>query len=67
SYDSDDKEFRFIVTREIQALLTGGQANVGYRIYSPNFFASSIERIIFNGSASTLKERPRLEITYTEY
>jgi len=67
SYDSDDKEFRFIMTREIQALLTGGQTNVGYRIYSPNFFASSIERIIFNGPDSPLKERPRLEITYTDY
>ncbi|MCG8574511.1 MAG: DUF4270 domain-containing protein [Flavobacteriales bacterium] len=66
-YDEDAKEFRFIMTREIQALLTGGQENVGYRVYSPNFFASSIERIIFNGSKSPLKERPRLEITYTDY
>lgn len=66
-YREDDKEFRFIMTREIQSLLTGDGENVGYRIYSPTFFASSVERIIFNGSESPLKDRPRLEITYTDY
>lgn len=67
SYSQDKKEFRFTMTREIQGLLNGDFENVGYRIYAPAFFASTIERIIFNGSNSTLKKRPRLEITYTEY
>jgi hypothetical protein len=67
SYDATAKEFRFILTREIQSLLKGDNENVGYRVYSPNFFASSVERVIFNGSNTSLKEKPRLEITYTEY
>lgn len=67
SYDEANKEFRFLMTQEIQALLNGEEDNVGYRIYAPGFFASSIERIIFNGSNSALKDKPRLEITYTEY
>lgn len=67
NYDEDNREFRFVMTQEIQALLNGDIENVGYRVYSPSFFASTVERIIFNGSNTTLKEKPRLEITYTEY
>jgi|GEM_PF-137991 len=67
TYNEDNKEFRFTMTREIQAILNGDFANVGYRIYAPAFFASTVERIIFNGPNSELKDRPRLEITYTDY
>jgi hypothetical protein len=66
-YDPDKKEFRFQMTRELQHVLTGGGENVGYRIYPPSFFASSVERVIFNGQNTTLKDKPRLEITYTDY
>ena len=67
TYDEENKEFRFLMTQEIQAILNGDLENVGYRVYASGFFASSIERIIFNGSNTSLKDRPRLEITYTEY
>lgn len=67
AYNEEAKEFRFTVTKEIQAILNGEIKDKSYRIYSPAFFASTIERIIFNGSKTTLKEKPRLEITYTEY
>lgn len=67
TYDEAAKEYRFTMTQEIQGLLKGDFENVGYRIYSPAFFASTIERIIFNGSKTSLKNKPRLEITYTEY
>jgi hypothetical protein len=67
SYDENKKEFRFAMTQEIQRLLNGDIENVGYRVYSPAFFGSTIERIIFNGSNTSLKNKPRLEITYTEY
>lgn len=67
TYDEDAKEYRFIMTQEIQGLLNGDFENVGYRVYSPAFFASTVERIIFNGQKTTLKNKPRLEITYTEY
>ncbi len=67
SYNEDDKEFRFTMTRELIAILNGSVENQGYRIYAPSFFGSSIERVIFNGSNTSLKEKPRLQITYTEY
>lgn len=67
SYDEDNKEYQFTMTREIQAILNGEIENLGYRLYGPAFFASTVERIIFNGASSELKNRPRLEITYTEY
>ncbi|MFT5819632.1 MAG: hypothetical protein ACI8ZM_000857 [Crocinitomix sp.] len=66
-YDAVNKEYRFNITQEIQAILNGEVENLGYRIYIPAFFASSIERIIFNGPNSDLKDKLRLEITYTEY
>ena len=67
TYNQTTKEFRFTMTRELQAILNGDRENTGFRIYAPSFFASSIERIIFNGPDSPLKSRARLEITYTDY
>ncbi|MBD3639072.1 MAG: DUF4270 family protein [Crocinitomicaceae bacterium] len=66
-YDQANKEFRFIMTLEIQGILNGTVANNGFRIYTTSFFASSIERTIFNGPESTLKDKARLEVTYTDY
>lgn len=67
NYDQDNKEFRFLMTNEIQAILNGTRENSGFRIYAPSFFASTIERVVFNGPESTLKNKTRLEITYTDY
>ncbi|UKN00633.1 DUF4270 domain-containing protein [Paracrocinitomix mangrovi] len=67
AYSESAKEYRFNLTLEIQAILNGEIENKGYRIYAPSFFASSIERVIFNGPNSSLKNRARLEITYTDY
>lgn len=66
-YDENNREFRFNLTLEIQGILNGTVENNGFRIYPPSFFASSIERVIFNGPESTLKNKARLEITYTDY
>jgi len=66
-YDEDNKEFRFLLTREIQAILNGDRDNTGFRIYPGSFFGSSIERIIFSGANSSSKHKTRLEITYTEH
>lgn len=66
-YDQTNKEYRFLVTRELQGMLSGERTFEGFRIYIPSFFGSSIERIVFNGSNTSLKEKPRLEITYTNY
>lgn len=67
TYDDANKEFRFLLTREIAGTLNGTRDLKGFRIYSTSFFGSTIERIVFNGSQTTLKERPRLEITYSNY
>lgn len=67
TYDQDAKEYRFLITREITAMLNGSKEFNGFRIYSSSFFGSTIERIIFNGAETSLKNRPRLEITYTNY
>lgn len=67
NYSDDNKEYRFLITREIAAMLNGSRNLNGYRIYSTSFFGSTIERIIFNGSETSLKEKPRLEITYSNY
>lgn len=67
TYDDDAKEYRFLVTRELQAMLSGDRDFAGFRLYSPSFFGSTIERIVFNSAGTTLKEQPRLEITYTNY
>ncbi|HIP37661.1 MAG TPA: DUF4270 family protein [Crocinitomix sp.] len=66
-YDIDNKEFKVLLTQEIQAILDGERDNTGFRIYPPNFFGSTIERIIFNGPEATTKNKTRLEITYTTY
>jgi hypothetical protein len=66
-YNAEEKEYRFILTREIAGMLNGSRDLKGYRIYSSSFFGSTVERVIFNGPQSTLKERPRLEITYSNY
>ena len=67
TYDETNKEFKFLLTREIQAILNGERDNSGFRIYPGSFFGSSIERIIFSGDNSSSKHKTRLEITYTEY
>jgi hypothetical protein len=66
-YDEANKEFRFLMTQELQAILNGEIDNTGYRIYPGSFFGSSVERIIFSGANSSAKFKTRLEITYTEY
>lgn len=67
TYDEDNKEFRFLITREIQGILKGERENTGFRIFPGSFFGSSIERIIFSGANSSSKHKTRLEIIYTEY
>ena len=67
NYDESNKEFRFLMTQEIQAILDGERENTEFRMYPGSFFGSSIERIIFSGANSSAKYKTRLEITYTEY
>ena len=63
----DDNFYRFDLTREIQRILSGDIENAAYRLYSTNFFGSTIERTIFSGPNSIAKDKTKLVITYTEY
>ncbi len=67
TYDTDKKEFRFLMTQELQAILDGERENKGFRMFPLSFFGSTIERTIFNGANANLKDKTRLEITYTTY
>ncbi len=67
NYDNENKVYRFNLTRDLQRVVSGEIENDGYRIFSTNFFGSSIERIIFSGPKSITKDKTKLVITYTEY
>ena len=67
NYDFTDNIFRFNLTRDLQRVVSGEIENTGYRVFSTNFFGSSIERIIFSGPKSIAKDKTKLIITYTEY
>ncbi|MBK6527859.1 MAG: hypothetical protein IPG07_21310 [Crocinitomicaceae bacterium] len=38
AYDDINKEFRFLITREVAGMLNGTRSLLGYRIYSTSFF-----------------------------
>ena len=66
-YNESEKAYRLTYTQEIQAVLNGDFKVDKYLVAFSGFYGSSVERIIFNGSETSLKDKPRLEITYTEY
>ncbi|MGV6860288.1 MAG: DUF4270 family protein [Putridiphycobacter sp.] len=67
TYDEDNKQFKFLLTLQIQAILNGERENTGVRLFPTDFFGSTIQRTIFNGPKATLKDKTKLEITYTKY
>lgn len=65
-YDSDNKQYRFIITRYIQNVLKGDIPNDGLRLLSLEHF-SSVARAVFNGPDTDKKFKPRLKLTLTTY
>lgn len=65
-FDESSKSYRFIITRYIQNILNGNSENSSLRLLSPKHFAS-VERVVFNGQQSNLKDQPKLIVTYTKY
>jgi hypothetical protein len=63
TYDSDSKSYRFILTRYIQDLITGGETDYGLNLMVSG---ASIygNRVILNGPENSTPMR--LEITYTQ-
>lgn len=65
-YNSSTKRYIFSVTNFIQAIVGGNYKNHGL-IIGPKNFGNSVERVIFNGSKTPNKTKPKLIITYTEF
>lgn len=66
-YNSEDKTFSYIVTRELQQVINGNLESKNLRIYPTNFHGSGIERVVFSGQNASNKDKLKLEITYTKY
>ena len=65
-YDSYNKRYQIDLRAYVQAVVNKEIENTGIAI-SPALFVSSVDRIIFNGKNSTNKDKPRLNIVYTEF
>jgi hypothetical protein len=66
TYDEFKKHFKADLRTYIQAVVTGNTPN-SELIFSPRFFITSGDRIVFNGQNTINKKKPQLIITYTEY
>lgn len=65
-FDAVNKNYSVDLTYHMQRVQTGEVTNKEL-LFSSNTFFSSLQRTIFNGANSSLKERPKLVVTYTEY
>ena len=66
NYSDFSKKFTVDLRQYIQAVVNGDIENTGL-IFSPILHSTSAERIIFNGSESNNKDKPKLSILYTEF
>jgi hypothetical protein len=66
TYDEFKKHFKADLRTYIQAVATGNTPN-SELVFSPRFFITSGDRIVFNGQNTINKKKPQLIITYTEY
>jgi hypothetical protein len=66
TYSEFQKHFKVDLRAYVQGVATGLAPN-SELIFSPRFFITSADRIIFNGPNTTNKKVPQLIITYTEY
>ena len=65
-YNSLDKNFNINIREYVQSIVNK-ELPLTELIVSPLFFINSAERIIFNGSNTINKMKPKLTITYTSY
>lgn len=66
SYSLFSKQYSFDLRAHVQDVVSGKLPNSRI-IISPQFFNSSADRIIFNGSETVNKVAPSLSILYTEF
>jgi hypothetical protein len=65
-YDYTKKRYVVDLRGYVQGVVTNNWENSGIYVY-PNGSASTAERIIFSGPATTNKYKPKLIVKYTEY
>ena len=65
-YNSLDKNFNINIREYVQSIVNK-ELPLTELVVSPLFFINSAERIIFNGSNTINKMKPKLTITYTSY
>ncbi|MDR0803433.1 DUF4270 family protein [Fluviicola sp.] len=68
TYDDNQKGFVVNLRSYIQDVAAGKLSNKAiYIIPSPNLFSSTADRLIFNGTSTSYKTKPKLVIKYTEF
>ena len=65
-YDDNQKAYIIDLRLHVQQVVSQIIANRGVFL-RPTYFNSTTERIIFNGSESVNKKKPKLVVTYTNY
>lgn len=65
-YSNSTKAFTVDIRDYVQQIILGELENTEL-IFSPFFFISSANRIIFNGQQTSNKVKPKLDIVYTEF
>ncbi len=65
-YDDNQKAYIIDLRQHVQQVVSQIIENRGVFL-RPTYFNSTVERIIFNGSESVNKKKPKLVVTYTNY
>lgn len=65
-YDDSKKAYVIDVRDYVQQVVSKQVVNRGL-FFRPTFFNSTVERIIFNGTETVNKKKPKLVVTYTTY
>ena len=65
-FDYSNKHYFINLQGYLQALVSGNISTTEL-YFSPRFYITSAERIIFNGPNSINKKKPKLVVTYTEF
>lgn len=66
TYDFTNNQYVFNLTRHINKVFAGTIENTPLTILT-NKSGISANRVVFNGTESTLKDKPKLKLTFTKY
>lgn len=66
TYDFNNNQYVFNITRHINKIFSGEIENTPLTIL-PNQSGISANRVVFNGQTTTLKDKPKLKLTFTNY